>query len=398
MSNTIDSPLQLTEVLTSSMRALKRKLAPLLQLSTVYSDVALKGDGTMAVPYYPLTATGTSQTRTATGSRKALATGTTTNSKTISNFTNKMQALSFSATERARQPMFNPSMHGMLKGEALAYDVLADIFGVVRAADYSGSTIDAVTAANFDEDEVADLRKLCEEDYWPDSGRSLLVNPSYGANLLKQPQIIGANTRGDGGRTFREGVIGNILGFDIVETAGLRSNNGDAIACTGEADDNVITTASAHGLAVGDRIIFPALSGGSGLTAATVAYFVLTVPSTTTLTVSASAGGAVVNFTTDVTSGSTIRKFEDVQGLAILPSAILVGFAPVPPTPAIRKALFDYQELVDRDENGNGSGLVLQYYHFADPDTDEEIQTIECHYGFAIGDTAQAKIIRAPLA
>jgi hypothetical protein len=370
------------------MRALKRKLAPLLRLSTVYSDVQLKGDGTMAVPYYPLIATGTSSTRTATGSRKALVTGTVTQAKTISNFTNKMQALSFSATERARQPMFNPMMHGQLKGEALAYDILADIFSVVRAADFNGDTITATTAANFDEDDVADLRRYCEEAYWPDTGRTLLLNPSYGANLLKQAQIVGANTRGDGGASFRDGVIGNVLGFDIVETAGLRTNTGTAIDVTGEADTELFTTASDHGFAVGDRVIFPALTGGTGLTAATVAYFVKTVPETDEFTVSETAGGALKTFSTDVSAGS-VRKYEDIQGLAILPSAILVGFAPVPPTPAIRQQLFDYQELRDED-----SGLVLQYYHFADADTDEEVQTIECHYGYALGDTAQAKIIR----
>lgn len=62
----------------------------------------------------------------------------------------------------------------------------------------------------------------------------------------------------------------------------------------------------------------------------------------------------------------------------------------MPPSPAIKKELFDYQQLVDTE-----TGLTLQYYHFADPDTDEEIQTIECHYGYAVGDTDQLKIIRS---
>lgn len=388
MANTIDSSLQLTEVLTSSMRALKRKLLPLRQFSTVYSNVQLKGDGTMSVPYYPLASTGTSVTRAANGSRKALATSTATNAKTISNFTNKVQAISFTATEKARQPIFDPVMHGMLKGEALACDILADIFGAVRAADFSSTTIDAVTAANFDEDEVADLRKICGEEFWPETGRSLILNPAYGCNLLKQPQIIDASMRGDGGRTFRDGVIGNVLGFDVVETAGLNSNNGTAISSiTGEADTEVIT-ATAHGFAVGDRVLFPALTGGSGLTAATTPYYVKTVPSDDTFTVSATVGGATAAFTTDITDGS-VRLYENIGGIAVLPSALLVGFAPVPPTPAIRGQLFDYQELVDPE-----TGLVLQYYHFADADTDEEVQTIECHYGFGLGDTAQMKIIR----
>lgn len=387
MANTIDSSLQLTEVLDSSMRAIKRKLLPLLQFSTVYQDVQLKGDGTMAVPFYPLTATGTSATRAANGSRKALATGTATEAKSISNFTNKVQALSFTATEKARQPLLNPEMHGMLKGEALAYDILADIFSCVRGADFTGTSIAAVTAANFDEDEVADLRQICAEEFWPESGRALILNPAYGANLLKQPQIIDASMRGDGGRTFRDGVIGNVLGFDVVETGGLLARNGTTLTGLAAEADTELFTKEAHGLIVGDRIIFPALTGGTGITAATTAYYVKTVPSADTFTISATPGGDTQAISTDVTDGS-VRLYENIGGLAILPSAIFIGFAPVPPTAAIRQKLFDYQELKD------DSGLVLQYYHFADEDTDEEVQTIECHYGYAKGDTAQLKIIR----
>lgn len=389
MAHTIDSKLQLTEVLDSSMRAIKRKLLPLLAFSTVFKDVQLKGDDVFAVPYYPLAPVGSSVTRTANGSRKALASGTTTESRSITSWTNKLQAISFTARERARQPQFNPEKHGQMKGEALAYDILGDIFSVVRASRYNSTTIAAVSSGNFDENDVGDLRKIVGNEFWPESGRSLILNPTYGTNLLKQPQIIDASKRGDGGRSFRDGVIGEVLGFDVYESAGLQPNNGTAFNIIGEADDDTFT-AAAHPLLNGDRVIFPTLTGGTGLTPATVEYFVRDV-TTNTFKVSATVGGAALNFTSDVTAG-TVRKYEDIQGIAVLPSAILVGFAPVPPTPAIRKELFEYEELVDE------SGLVLQYYHFADPDTDEEVQTIECHYGFDVGDEAQLKIIRAPLA
>lgn len=388
MANTIDSALQITEVLDSAMMALKRKLLVLKMLGAIYRNVQLKGDEKMAIPFYPLTATGTSSTRAANGSRKALATGTATESRTIENFTNKLQAISFTAKEKARQPMFDPVKHGERKGEALAHDVIADIFSVVRAANFTGDTIAGTSSTNFDENEVGDLRIKAAEAYWPEANRSLILSPSYGGNLLKQGQIIDASKRGDGGRSFRDGVIGNVLGFDVGETAGLPTNNGTAFAITGEADTDVIS-ATAHGLSNGDRVIFPTLTGGSGLTAATVAYFVID-KTADTFKVSATVGGAAVNFTTDI-SGGTCRLYEDVRGIACLDSAILIGFAPVPPTPAIRKELFDYKEIVDE------SGLVLQYYHFADPDTDEEIQTMECHYGYGVGDAAQLKIIRGAL-
>lgn len=390
--HTIDSALQLTEVLGSAMEALKRRLLVLKQLGAVYQNVALKGDDKMAVPFYPLTTIGTSQTRAANGSRKALATGTSTESRTIESWTNKLQAISFTAKDRARQPMFDPVKHGQKKADALAYDIIADIFSGITAKNFPSTTIPGVTAGNFDENDVGDLRTACVTDFWPEGSRSLILSPAYGSNLLKQGQIIDASKRGDGGASFRDGVIGNVLGFDVLETAGLLTNNRDAVTISGGvAATNVITTATPHGMAVGDRVIFPTLTGGTGLTAATVEYFVATVPSTTTFTVSATLGGADADFTTAITAG-TVRVYEDIRGIATLDSGLLIGFAPVPPTPAILDDLHDYQELVD------DSGLVLQYYHKGYGDTDEEVQTIECHYGFGLGDSAQIKIIRGTLA
>lgn len=383
-AHTIDSALQLTEVLGSAMEALKRRLLVLQMIGAVYRNVALKGDDKMAVPFYPLTGTGTSQTRAANGSRKALATGTSTESRTIENWTNKMQAISFTAREKARQPVFDPVKHGQRKGEALAFDVIGDIFSIVKAKNFTGASI-ASTAGNFDENDVGDLRTACVTDLWPEGNRSLILSPAYGTNLLKQPQIIDASRRGDNGASFRDGKIGDVLGFGVGETPGLPSNNGTAFAITAATTD--VISAVAHSLSDGDRVIFPTLTGGAGLTAASVAYFVRD-KTADTFKVSATYGGAAVDITTAYTAG-TCRLYEDVMGIACLDSAILIGFAPVPPTPAIRDQLFDYQELID------DSGLVIQYYHFADPDTDEEVQTMECHYGYGLGDAAQLKIIRS---
>jgi hypothetical protein len=77
---------------------------------------------------------------------------------------------------------------------------------------------------------------------------------------------------------------------------------------TGEADTELLTSASAHGLAVGDRIEFTTLNGGTGL-AINTEYFVRSVPSTTTFTLSTTRGGAIKTFSTDVTTGSAmVRK------------------------------------------------------------------------------------------
>lgn len=77
-----------------------------------------------------------------------------------------------------------------------------------------------------------------------------------------------------------------------------------ALAVTGEADDETFTTVSAvpHGLVVGDKVTLSGLTGGTGIAAGE--FFVLTVPSLTTFTLSATFGGSVAAFTTDITAGT----------------------------------------------------------------------------------------------
>jgi len=82
---------------------------------------------------------------------------------------------------------------------------------------------------------------------------------------------------------------------------------------TGVASTDVITTTGAHGLSVGDRVYFPALTGGSGLTAASAFYYVQSTPTTTTLKVSATLGGSALDFTTDISAGTIQRTYvEDI--------------------------------------------------------------------------------------
>lgn len=61
---------------------------------------------------------------------------------------------------------------------------------------------------------------------------------------------------------------------------------------------DLITTPVPHGLAIGDSVIFGAITTTTGITAG-VRYYVLTVPSSTTFTVSATKNGATLALTTN---------------------------------------------------------------------------------------------------
>lgn len=71
------------------------------------------------------------------------------------------------------------------------------------------------------------------------------------------------------------------------------------IAVTGTASTDLIN-AVAHGLPNGTRVKFTALTGGAGLTAGTTYYVVTTAANTFQLALT--AGGAAINFTTDITA------------------------------------------------------------------------------------------------
>lgn len=76
---------------------------------------------------------------------------------------------------------------------------------------------------------------------------------------------------------------------------------------TSVASTEVITTGSAHGYSVGDPVWFNGLTGGAGFTENTL-YYVNSVPSTTTFTVSATLGGSTHNHTSNLTAGTVQRQ------------------------------------------------------------------------------------------
>ena len=76
---------------------------------------------------------------------------------------------------------------------------------------------------------------------------------------------------------------------------------------TGDAGTDVITD-TGHPYADNDPIVFTAITGGAGLTAGTV-YFVRNSVPGVSYQVSATSGGAVINFTTNISAGTVGRAF-----------------------------------------------------------------------------------------
>ena len=83
--------------------------------------------------------------------------------------------------------------------------------------------------------------------------------------------------------------------------------------CTAAASTDVITKTS-HGFSNNDDIVFTSLTGGAGLTANTVTYWVINA-NANDFQVSATRGGAAVNITTDYSDMTAARLFRVVASL-----------------------------------------------------------------------------------
>ena len=116
------------------------------------------------------------------------------------------------------------------------------------------------------------------------------------ANALPRPLTAGSV---DNAILRADGTDGTIL-----QNSGLIVNDAVvAYSVTGDAAADVIT-ATGHIYTANQTVIFSAITGGAGLSAGTV-YFVRDI-SGSTFKVSATSGGAAINFTTNITAGSVI--------------------------------------------------------------------------------------------
>lgn len=299
MPNNISADLQLDVILDSAMTAFKEILTPLAMFSTVFKDVPLQGTDKVIVPYYPLDTQAAKDFVPANGYEFDQDTNTATRELTINK--RKYKPISFTSTEWNRQPMLDWEKLGRMAGMKLAEDVLVDIWSIITAANY-GVPVFTGAAADFDVDDVIDIRTACDQAKWPQGNRSMIVDPTYMGGLTKD----------------------------------MNANGGIA---TYERDPN------------GGILTFPTIGGFSF-----------------------------------AQSNIIPANAENLIGMVLYESAILVGFSPIEPTPEVRQQLNTYRVVSDPD-----SQISLEYREWGDPDMDTAKRTIEVNYGFNFGEQAALK-------
>jgi len=396
-TNTIADELQLTRVLDNAIIGFKAALAPLKLFSTAISRDP-KGAGndannTITVPVYSYTS-GDAQSRTAGQAYSGKVSSTSTGARQISINTEKVVGISFTNEEAQNQVMFDPVMHGLIKGHDLARTILQDIFGVVRYGNFPNATLAAMAATAFDHNDVADLAQKCMEADWPEMPQpGLVLNPAFHFNLVRQPVLIDASSAGSDA-ALRQARVNDIMGFREMGSNGIPSNNDSGQTFTAATTD--VCTATAHGLLTGDQVqVASATTLPAGLSAATYYYVIKLTADTFKLASSLAnaVAGTAVDITDTGTGTHTITLKTNLVGVAGTPSGIITGFRPVMPTAGIRQKLINF-ELVDDAE----SGLTLEYRHIADEDKGIEYQVIGCHYGKQYGVAEALKLLSTPAA
>jgi hypothetical protein len=93
--------------------------------------------------------------------------------------------------------------------------------------------------------------------------------------------------------------------FEFSTTSGGAAINTTALTTTFPASGSTITISAAHGLIVGQQIQF-AGAVGTGFSAGTT-YYIVSVPLTTTMTVSATNGGTAISSTGSATGGTLVQ-------------------------------------------------------------------------------------------
>lgn len=218
-ANTIDSKLQLNLVLDSAMDAFKHALSPLALFSTAFYDEPLQGTDKIEIPYYPLE---TAASKDFDGTY-VFNVGTDTQVKELTINKRKYQPLSWTSSERRRQPKLDPEKLGQIKGMKLAEDILIDIWSLFTTGNF-GSAAFTGAASTFDVDDVIALEVACNQAHWPHGGRGILTSSSYLGELKKDMNSTG------GIATYGVSANGEVInmpgmaGFSFAQTELLPAN------------------------------------------------------------------------------------------------------------------------------------------------------------------------------
>jgi hypothetical protein len=226
--NTIDAELNLNAFLAGAIDAFKAAVLPLTTFATTFRNVQLKGTDKAEVFYYPIDVTAAKDFNQDDGYVFNEDTNTAHREITI----NKRKYVSMGLTSRdlARLPALDAAKLGALKGENLGYQIIQDILSIVTNANF-GAAIFTGLPAVFTSDNVTDMGTTVSNlttsgrpTPWPETGRGLVLNPSYDGALKKDTSFKAAYAAGTDVVIRTGQLLPAILGFLYTKSAAIPGN------------------------------------------------------------------------------------------------------------------------------------------------------------------------------
>lgn len=207
MSNTIAGA-NLAEIAQESLPNLKSTFAPLASLTTDFSS-DISSRGASVTTRFPVNPTAID-----------LSSGYTVNdvsmtAKTITLNTFFGFVYGFTDVERSKSSIMLNELFIEPALQALGNKVFGDLWNLVTAANFAQTPLNT-TAGDFDRSDLADLSATLTGDLKaPKQGRSVVLNPTYYASLVKS-----LNSAEIPGITAdkAEGVVPRVAGFDVYQT------------------------------------------------------------------------------------------------------------------------------------------------------------------------------------
>ena len=216
MANTIAGA-NLAEIAQESLAGLSSLFAPLSALTTDFS-ADIQGAGESVTTRYPTKPTAADMS----AGIKSAADDVAMTSATVSLNSHYGFTYGFTDVERSKSSINLNNLFIEPALQALGDKVFGDIWNLITAANFGTSS--TITSANFDRDNLADLNAtLTGTKKAPQGGRSVFMNPTYYASLVKtlnSAEIPGITEE------KREALVPRVAKFDVYETD-LADSNGE---------------------------------------------------------------------------------------------------------------------------------------------------------------------------
>jgi len=217
MSNTI-AGVNLAQIAQESLPALQALFAPLGGITTDFSS-EIADRGASITTRYPVNVTAQDLSSGFT------STGVTTVARTITLENYPGFVFGFTDLERSKSSINLNDLFVQPAMQAVGESVFGALWNLITAANFTSTPLTS-TAANFDRNDLADLRAQLNAQGAPQQGRAVVLSPAYFASLLKS-----LNTAEFPGFIAQkaEGFIPRVAGFDVYEST-LADANGEYLA------------------------------------------------------------------------------------------------------------------------------------------------------------------------